>query len=58
MRIRQTIFKTNITNKKCKHDWRELTVEVRDGLFGGAKVKFTYLHCPKCNSNSGDTLRM
>jgi hypothetical protein len=56
------IFKPNITDKKCKHEWEKMKTKAKVSSFAifilnSYEFEFDYLFCPKCGSTNGDVIR-
>lgn len=53
---KHVIFKPEIKDGKCRHDWKTLNYKSESGGFlsSSSKLEFEYLFCPKCNSTAGE----
>jgi len=51
-----TVFKPEIKDEKCSHDWKTLKYSSEQGGFlsSSSKLEFEYLFCPNCGSTTGD----
>lgn len=54
---RRCIFKPDIKDKKCKHQWEKMKTKMEvGGIISKKMIEHEYLFCPKCTSVTGDEL--
>lgn len=54
------IFEPKIKDKNCKHEWERMRTKMKRSSFliGTYEVEYDYFFCTKCESVTGDIIRM